>query len=53
MQDVRRSITLYASDFEYGRWLEVCEKAGAPSTATTITIDFNSSDVEYKEEEDE
>ena len=54
MTEKKKSITLYADDFEEERWEWVCEQLDVPTSSATITIEFNPSDVEYEDfEEDE
>lgn len=50
---MRTTIKLYADEFSKSAWEEYCDIAKVPYDATSITIEFETDEVEYTEEEDE
>ena len=50
---MRTTIKLYADEFLKNAWEEYCDIAEVPYNATSITIKFETDEVEYTGEEDE
>ena len=46
---MKNYITLYADEFNRDTWEGYCCAAGVPTSATSITVKFDESDVEYED----